>query len=145
MATVWPRMLRNWSKWSILFRSHFSKWNFSKFCFDYTKILINFDRFALRNRHRNFSYDRNSSKFFQKILILRPTIEKDRNLFRSISILRPTIEIFRNSFRSFSIKKRSKFFQKILKLPISFWISFRFISKTRRNGTPTEVSQHPDK
>ena len=75
------------------------------------RLCKNFDRFALRNRHKNFGYDQNSSKFFQKISILRPTIEKDRNLFWSISLLRPTIEIFWNSFWSFSIKKWSKFFE----------------------------------
>ena len=37
-----------------------TKWTISNF---FEKILINFDRFALRNWHRNFGNDRNFSKF----------------------------------------------------------------------------------
>ena len=113
-------MLRNWSKWSISFRSKFFEIDFDQFRFDPVKISINFDRFSLRNWYRNFVNDRNFSKKFRKISIVRSTIEIDRNKFRKISIVGSTIEIDRNLFRKISITKKSKFFE-------TFWKNFEMV------------------
>ena len=130
----WPsRVLRNWSKWPISFRSFFSKRNFSKFCFDSVKISIIFNHFLIekdRNKFRSFS-------------ILRLTIEIFRNEFWKISIVGLKIKIFWNYFEKFWLFRKNfgpfrgpkwskffKIFSKNFEIGnfISNFVSFRFVS-----------------
>ena len=136
-------MLRNWSKWSILFPCKFLKWNFSKFHFDPEKISIVFDHFLIE-------IDRSR---FQKILIVGLRIKIDWNLFPSLGQQSKLIEIilkifdrcqnFDANFEVQNDRNWSKFFRKISKWSISFRISFRFVLKTHRNKPRTKISQHP--
>ena len=115
-------MLRNWSKWSISFRSKFFEIYFDRFCFDPVKISIIFDRTL--------------------------SIKIYRNSFWSISIVGLRIEIFQNNFEKFRSlpkfrcqfwspkwSKLIKIFSKIFEMVhfISNIVTFRFENPSKRN------------
>ena len=112
----WIRMLRNWSKWSISFRSHFSKQNFERFHFK-AKILKSFRNFWNWLKFWSISID---FKNFNPISIVF-------EIFNPISIkFRSIFDLFRQNFVKISASISTKFCQNFKN--DRNWSKFRSIS-----------------
>ena len=109
-------MLRNWSKWSISFRSHFSKRNFSKFRFE-AKISISFRND--RNFSKSIEIDWNFDHFrnFVEISINFDQFRKFRPNFHRFQNFQPNFDQFLTYFDGF--------FEILASISTKFWPQFR--------------------